>query len=277
MKSISIAIILVLLVPSTADLSENSQSLRVLFVGNSLTYYNDVPELARIFYQSVHGDGSMDVEMLAAGGKSIRSHLEDGYLNSVLESEVFDIVLLQDIGGWPVCDPAFPGCGDAVASMERAVRLVKKHNAIPVWYSTFQSIPRVQKALSDKVQALGVEWDVSVADVGAALTFYRDELQRDDGFLEDGHPDLVGSLIAAATIVKVIDGISLAPDPGGFPVCFRRWQGAGLLATKLASAQGAPERICEEVSSTTVERVIDAAVRGVKPAVDRAGASSEGY
>lgn len=277
MKLISISIILLTLLPLTAALSEKDHSHRVLFVGNSLTYYNDVPELARAFYQRAHGEGFLVVEMLAAGGKSIRSHLEDGYFNSILENADFDIVVLQDIGGWPFCDPDFPGCRDAVSSMETAVHLVKEHDAIPVWYSTFQSIPSVQKMLSNKVQALGKEWEVPIADVGAALTYYRDQLQQDDGVLEDGHPDLVGSLIVAATIVNAVGGILPTPDSGALPFCFRRWQGTGLLATKLASAHDAPERICEEVPSTTVERVIESAVHGVKPDVDKVGSNSKGY
>lgn len=43
--------------------------------------------------------------VLAVPGASLRDHLESGRLQSVLAERKFEIVVLQELGGFPLCDP----------------------------------------------------------------------------------------------------------------------------------------------------------------------------
>ena len=106
----------------TSALAEESSNLRVLFVGNSLTYYNDVPGLVRQMSRSADQSVDIDVEMLAAGGASIAQHIQAGHLQRYLRDGDFDFVVFQDIGGWPICPPEFPGCADQLHQLIKSQR-----------------------------------------------------------------------------------------------------------------------------------------------------------
>ena len=260
------------LVPAVS--AEKPVEPRVLFVGNSLTYYNDVPELVRQLSRSDENSSRLEVEMLAAGGASVAQHLEAGYLPQYLKDGDFDLVVIQDIGGWPICPPEFPGCADSVASIEEIVGLIRSKGAEPIWYSTYQRIPAIQAALSEKARQIAGRMDIQLADVGAAWSYYESIAGEGAPFLDDGHPNQVGSFIAAATILQAI-----ATHIGHFKIdvqelCFREWQGTGLRKENLASEQKLPNLHCESITAEIQQRVLEAANEGFNPDAGKAGLGS---
>lgn len=257
------------LVPAVG--AEKPAEPRVLFVGNSLTYYNDVPELVRQLSRSDENSSRLEVEMLAAGGASVAQHLDAGYLPQYLRDGDFDLVVFQDIGGWPICPPEFMGCADSVASIEEIVGLIRSKGAEPIWYSTYQRIPAIQAALSEKARQIAGRVDIQLADVGAAWSYYESIAGGGAPFLDDGHPNQVGSFIAAATILQAI-----ATHIGHFKVnvqelCFREWQGTGLSKANLASEQKLPNLHCESITAEIQQRVLEAANEGFNPDAGKAG------
>jgi hypothetical protein len=69
------------------------ENARVLFVGNSLTYWNDLPEMVR----SIAASTGMhwDVKSVVIGGAALEDHIADGRAPALLASERWDIVILQ--------------------------------------------------------------------------------------------------------------------------------------------------------------------------------------
>ena len=255
----------------TPALAEENSNLRVLFVGNSLTYYNDVPGLVRQMSGSADQSVDIDVEMLAAGGASIAQHIQAGHLQRYLRDGDFDFVVFQDIGGWPICPPEFPGCAESIASIDKITALIRSKGAEPVWYSTYQRIPAIQTALSDKARKIAERLDIRLADVGAAWSYYESIAGEGAPFIDDGHPNKVGSLIAAATIFQALASHigSLEVDDG--ELCFREWQGTGLSEASLSSEQEPPDPRCEIITPQLKKRVIEAAKQGVNPDAGKAG------
>lgn len=255
----------------TPALAEDNPNLRVLFVGNSLTYYNDVPWLVRQMSRSADQSVDIDVEMLAAGGASIAQHIQAGHLQRYLRDGDFHFVVFQDIGGWPICPPEFPGCAESIASIDKITELIRSVGAEPIWYSTYQRIPAMQTALSDKARQIAERLDIRLADVGAAWSYYEAIAGEGAPFLDDGHPIKVGSLIAAATILQVLASHigTLEVDVG--ELCFREWQGTGLSEASLSSEQEPPDPRCEIITPQLQKRVIEAANHGFSPVADKAG------
>src|SRR5262249_13693322 len=68
---------------------------RILFVGNSYTYFNDLPEivsgLARYGNQC-----TVQTRMVAPGGWRLKDHWEKGIARQLLDAEKWDFVVLQD-------------------------------------------------------------------------------------------------------------------------------------------------------------------------------------
>jgi len=57
------------------DESGARESMRVLFVGNSLTYYNNLSGMVESIYESSRPNSTLHTELLASGGALIRDHL----------------------------------------------------------------------------------------------------------------------------------------------------------------------------------------------------------
>src|SRR6056297_1411169 len=241
--------------------AEETADLRVLFVGNSLTYYNDVPEMVRQLSRSDDKSARFEVEMLAAGGASVAQHLTGGYLMQYMSDGYFDFVVFQDIGGWPICPPEFPGCADSVASIAQVVELIRSKGAEPIWCSTYQRIPAIQTALSDKARQIAGSLDIRLADVGAP-------------FLDDGHPNQVGSFIAAATILQAMSSHTAPLKLDVQELCFREWQGTGLSKASLSSEQKLPNLRCVSITPDIQQRVSEAANKGFNSDAGEVGAGS---
>src|SRR5690242_17030088 len=68
---------------------------RVLFLGNSYTYFNDLPaifsELAKAGDQC-----TVETRMVAPGGKRLKDHWDSSASHEALNSQTWDFVVLQD-------------------------------------------------------------------------------------------------------------------------------------------------------------------------------------
>ena len=85
---------------ATSNLDE---SLKVLFVGNSLTYYHDMPALMIGLIQQEQPDRPLKVAMVTGPGASLHDHYRSGKLKEVLEEHgPWDWVVLQEKGGLPL-------------------------------------------------------------------------------------------------------------------------------------------------------------------------------
>jgi len=254
--------------------AEETADLRVLFVRNSLTYYNDVPEMVRQLSRSDDKSARFEVEMLAAGGASVAQHLTGGYLMQYMSDGYFDFVVFQDIGGWPICPPEFPGCADSVASIAQVVELIRSKGAEPIWCSTYQRIPAIQTALSDKARQIAGSLDIRLADVGAAWSYYETIAGEGAPFLDDGHPNQVGSFIAAATILQAMSSHTAPLKLDVQELCFREWQGTGLSKASLSSEQKLPNLRCVSITPEIQQRVFEAANKGFNSDAGEVGAGS---
>lgn len=70
------------------------QSLRLLFIGNSYTYYNELPELVKALGDSA-GIQGLEVESVTFGGVSLEDHWQEGTARARLANEHWNIVVLQ--------------------------------------------------------------------------------------------------------------------------------------------------------------------------------------
>jgi lysophospholipase L1-like esterase len=85
---------LVLAIFITLSLSAVGQSVKkILFVGNSLTYTNDLPDLVT---KSAKTKGqTIQATMLAHPNYALEDHWNDGQLQKLIEKEKYDFVIVQ--------------------------------------------------------------------------------------------------------------------------------------------------------------------------------------
>src|SRR5437763_14255084 len=81
-------------------------SLRVLFVGNSYTLYNDLPWVTEQLALSDPGAKPIHAESVAMMGASLKEHWDDGFaLKKIRDDGPWDYVVLQEQSHKPLNDP----------------------------------------------------------------------------------------------------------------------------------------------------------------------------
>lgn len=250
---------------------KNSHVL-ILFVGNSLTYYNDVPAMVREIYSVVSEHHNIETDMLAQGGYSIEQHLSNDMLKATLAVSEYDVVVLQDFGGWPFCSSEIDACSSTSDPLSEAIDLIRSSGARPVWFSTYQPIPDFQRVLSKEAHLIALQLNVEIADVGGAMLAFSSANDMTDLLLLNHHPNTLGSWIAAATIARSLSGKPLPKTLVLDFICRQIWQGSGVSADQLASTQQTKKEECDRIAPDLLQDVVMAANKSFKTDVSRAGA-----
>jgi len=79
--------------PIQTDNDLTGTDFNILFVGNSLTYTNDLPGLVKIIADS--NGLNIGIKMLAYPDYAISDHWESGTVQDLIASKVFDFVVIQ--------------------------------------------------------------------------------------------------------------------------------------------------------------------------------------
>lgn len=187
--------------------------LRVLFVGNSQIYYNDLPRILEALAESAPKDRPrIRAEVAVAGGASLESHWKrgtgKGTPRSRINEEKWDYVILQEI---------YFAKPDTFTTHARLFHdLIRKSGARTVLLSTAsvsQLYPKGFQELHAMHIALGKEMKVPVAAAGNAwLAFWGDNPTPEQRLAlydpDKAHPGKKGSYIYACTLYPILTGES---------------------------------------------------------------------
>ena len=99
MKRILLTILLLLPLGVAAQSRQSApapkqDSLRLLFIGNSYTYYNDLP--AMVYEIAKTQKKKLSVKSITKGGERLRGHLKNEKVRKALTEEHWDFVILQE-------------------------------------------------------------------------------------------------------------------------------------------------------------------------------------
>lgn len=227
--------------------ASESEVQSALFVGNSLIYYNDLPTLFDQFAALQNSDVRFTSEMLAEAGVSLSEHLDLGAYESALGSRHYDLVILQEVGGWPLCAAANERCAKTEGSLAQMDRLASQGGAIVIWLGTWHPVPEAQAQLSSITRQLGSKLGIEIVDAGGLFTTASEP--PGPLLLPDYHPDVLGSWMLAAMIYAAVTGEELTPIEKSIEVCHSDWRESGLIATALGSSQEPTGTVCETLTA----------------------------
>lgn len=200
-----------------------SDNISILFVGDSLTYYNDMP----IIFENIAKSAQKNVyvDSITKGGYSILKMQKDIEFWSAVEEKIhsksWDVIVYQPGRNYTVMPEYFPDAPrDEFKAAERMVKLIKKVGALPLQYSTFGvnkgSVTRnaFTKVMTRREHTdLVTAYNASVAEklrtravyVGEVLNLVADEYPEINLYHTDEvHPSYAGSYIVAACFYTVI-------------------------------------------------------------------------
>lgn len=182
--------------------------MRILMLGNSFTYYNDMLRILKMMT-------GWEVVSHTRGGAYLSEHLDpETELGQktlpALKSERWDYVVMQEQSRAP-----YEKREQFLASVRALCPLIRAAGAVPVLYSTWAyrdgsqrladtglSYEAMLRALSDGYEAAAQENGALIARAGEAFAAMQGQL---DLYVQDDyHPSLHGSMLAAMTIDRCI-------------------------------------------------------------------------
>lgn len=167
--------------------------MKILFVGNSHTYMNDMPEIVRI-----NADRNIEVGMLARGGITIRDHLNDPSFHFAIKQN-WDVIVIQQAAH----DPC-PSKKETLRDGKKMIDLIKKcgkkvYVLIP-WSrkgdtAGFQVIKDIYDSLMKENDIEGIYAGYAVDKLGNLMNLYMKDNE---------HMNALGSYVEACCVLKVI-------------------------------------------------------------------------
>jgi prepilin-type N-terminal cleavage/methylation domain-containing protein len=188
-----------------------AKPIRVLFVGNSYTFANNLPRQVQLLAEAAGDQPALGIDSQLVGGATLEQHWNEGVALKKIRQEKWDFVVLQEQSMRPVIDRA---------SMWHYARLfdpeIREQESIPLYFLTWarQSLPETQVRLNSSYVGIARERKSEVAPVGVA---WREAFRQLPGLVlhdpDGSHPNPTGTYLAACVFYATI----YEKSPEGLP------------------------------------------------------------
>lgn len=184
--------------------------MKVLMLGNSFTYYHDMPKMLA----ALLGE---EVDSVTRGGACLYQMLDpqdelSQQVSEAIHRQKWDYIVLQEQSNAPALRPEL-----FHPSVAKLCEIIRANGAKPVLYaswayregseklaSTGMTYDEMDQAMYNSYHKAGEENNALVADVGKAFTAFRGIIDPYEQ-VDDYHPSEAGSLLAAHVIAKVLE------------------------------------------------------------------------
>jgi hypothetical protein len=220
MRKTTLFLLALLLVPVTS--STAGEPDKILFVGNSFTYYNN--SLHNHYEALVESaNGSLHARIMTISSGHLPEHVAG--LPSLAASDDWDVIVLQGYSKGPISDGTAQPFRDAAKQL---VQVIRDNDARPAFFMTwaYSDEPEMTALLDDAYTSIGKQLGAQVVPVG--LAFER-AIQLRPGLklriADRKHPTIAGTYLAACTFYAALhrknpEGLSytagLDPDDAAF-------------------------------------------------------------
>jgi hypothetical protein len=228
-------------IEQVAAAADPARALRVLFIGNSLTYANDLPALVAAFAEA-GGEKPPVVRSVVAGGFSLEDHWQQGNARKAIAEGGWDFVVLQQGPS-----ASAEGRGLLLRYARRFATEIRRAGARPALYMVWPSAGRRQDfgGVSDSYRLAARDVEGLLLPAGEA---WRNVKKRAPGlglYSSDGlHPTVAGTYLAGSVMYAEFYGRS----PLGLPARLTLASGA---AVDLPPGDA---RLLQEAAADAVEK-----------------------
>jgi len=200
---------------------------QVLFIGNSFTFFNNLPGMVAGIARSLPKGPAIEPTMFATGGMTLQWYWAAGKAGTLIDSRKWDEVVLQEqsaLGaGTEVGEGRLSPPGIFHQSVRNFVPRIRANGATPLLLMTWarRARPDDQMLLTDAYVSIGRELGVTVSPAG--LAWQEAHRRWPDLVLHvaDGsHPNPTGTYLTALVLYATITGRDprgAAPTINGHP------------------------------------------------------------
>jgi len=188
------------------------KTISLLFIGNSFTYYNDLPLLVgQLIEQGTDGKVSVSTKMVASPGASLKSHWTDGTARQAIRERAWDVVILQEQGRRPLDAPEETRnyLGKFLAESEAM-------KAIPLVIETWRRENELehQDSITQAYRDLSGELQFSVVPLGTLFKRMQVHVPSFQIYSPDkSHPSPGGSFVSALMIYRSLSSVTRLLPP----------------------------------------------------------------
>ncbi len=228
--------------------------MKVLFVGNSHTFFNDMPQTFADMVEAATGSRPEAV-MLAYGGRSLIWHSQEYFaLRYNLMYGDYDYCVIQQQAH------PFPGIEETRTGLKPMVEICRAAGVRPLLYMPWaeKRFPENQVKITDCMEQLGREFDIEVAPVGLVWKEMLATHPEIDLFWKDGeHAGPVGDYLIAQVLAMCI----LKKTEFAYPAKMRDFfQGLEIDRSNLRLIEDA-EKVPVDIDDETVSAIAQTAAR----------------
>ena len=191
--------------------SKPSDTTKILFIGNSYTYYNSSPELLKKLAQEKFPNKTIQVKLVSQGGMTLKRHWEAGEAQEAIKSNSWNYVILQEQSklGMPVIIDNAVYFGQTELFFEFAKKFdeeIKASGAKTVFFMTWSTKdrPEQQEILTYAYSTIAKELNAIVAPIGLAWDKVRSSNQFNLYAMDGSHPSQHGSYLVATTLFATL-------------------------------------------------------------------------
>ena len=177
--------------------------MRVLFIGNSHSYFNDMPATFAELWKDEY-DEPCDVTMLAYSARSLEWHRKEYFaIRFNLMYGAYDICVIQQQAH------PFPGYDATEKPLEAILQLCSLNGTKPVLVETWaeRAAPENQQVMRQAYETLAEKFGLTLVPVGRIWEHLRREHSEMELFWKDGeHASVYGDYLIAVTLCAVLSG-----------------------------------------------------------------------
>ena len=195
----------VLFFASQLNAAEKRDTLKVLFIGNSYVYYNNLAQMISLITDSLNT--KLICTKSTIGSATLGQHwneLRGLKTRQLLAKNKYDVVVLQDNSMWPIehSDSVFM-YGNLFC------KTITKAGAKTFIYNTWarQKTPEMQSVINEVYSKLAADNKATIVPVGDSWKLALQIKPNVDLFNADGsHPSNLGTFLIALNFIKKITG-----------------------------------------------------------------------
>ena len=181
---------------------------KILFIGNSFTFYWNLP--SQVEKMSIERGLNWDIKHFTVPSATLKIHWDNPDLKSILESETFDHVIIQEHSTYPLTNS-----DDTKAYFDLLSSLIPSSTELH-FFSTwmYPSIEQFntnneQFPIEESIKQIVDGTNTKVIPVGRAFKLFNDKYPQFNLLMEDEkHPNPNGTYLASCIIFSHISGQS---------------------------------------------------------------------
>jgi len=192
------------------DLKGPNKGLRVLFVGNSHVFTNNVPDLVTQLSKAADVDRPLMTFAEAPGGTSFKMHWENGKVHTLLGEVKWDLVVLQDQSAMPLMSRNQRD-QETVPFARKLNQSIKESGARTVLFMTWgykQDYFHMQNLAREAYQELAADLKADLVPIGSAWEKAQQARPDLDLWMDGNHANMHGSYLAACVFYTAFYGKS---------------------------------------------------------------------